>query len=48
MMSRGIVLPAGSLRLPVSMTWVASVFTSMISPALTGLGILMRGGFCMS
>ena len=43
MMSRGIGLPFLSLRLPVSMTCVINVFTSITSPILTCSGSLMRG-----
>ena len=41
-------VPSLSLRLPVSMTWVISVLTSMMSPVLALSGNLMRGDVVMS
>src|SRR5262245_41515469 len=43
MMLRGMVLPSGSLRWPVSMTWEIRVLTSMTSPTLALSGSLTRG-----
>src|SRR5262249_14673988 len=42
MMSRGIGLPVGSGRKPVSITWEISVLISMTSPRLALGGTLMR------
>src|SRR6185295_13264749 len=43
MMLRGMALPSGSRRWPVSMTWEMRVLTSMTSPTLALSGSLMRG-----
>src|SRR5262245_4634290 len=45
MMLRGMVLPSGSLRWPVSMTWEIKVLISIRSPGLAASGSLMRGLF---